>query len=95
MKAKMDYQADLLYQGWHRIDLIMKGNLQRQVTRAWQVKKERIAEKKRKKAEAAEAAKKNKFGKKKRATVVATPTAPSMSKQPSTTSATSPEKKVV
>ena len=95
MKAKMDYQADLLYQGWHRIDLIMKGNLQRRVARAWLVKKERIAEKKRKKAEAAEAAKKNKFGKKKRATVVATPTAPSMSKNPSTTSAASPEKKVV
>ena len=80
MKAKMDHQADLLYLEWHRIDLIMKGNLQRRVARAWQAKKERIAEKKRKKAEVAEAAKKNKFGKKKRATVAAAPTAPSLSK---------------
>ena len=95
MKAKMDYQAELLYQEWHRIDVIMKGNLQRRVRRAWLAKKARIAEKKKKKAEAAEAAKKNKFGKKKRTTAVAAPTAPAMSKQPSSTTAGSPEKKVV
>lgn len=68
----------------------MKSNLQRRIRRAWLAKKERIAEKKRKKAEAAEAAKKNRFGKKKRATVAPStgpsvaPSAKASTKEPTT-----------
>ena len=67
MKLKMNSQADKLYEEYHRIDVIMKGNLQRRIRRAWLKYKFKKAEKKRKKAEAAaEAAKKGKYGKKKK-----------------------------
>ena len=92
----MDFQADKLYEEYHRIDIIMKGNLQRRIRRAWLKKKERIAEKKRKKAEAAEAAKKNKFGKKKRATVAPAATTTSLGgtikPNPSSSKVTEPPK---
>ena len=56
-----NHKIQLLYDDWHRIDIIMKGNLQRRVRKAWLNYKHRKEEKKRKKKEAAEA-KKGKFG---------------------------------
>jgi hypothetical protein len=35
LKAKSAYQAEMLYQEYHRIDLIMKSNLQRRIRRVW------------------------------------------------------------
>lgn len=73
----------------------MKSNLQRRIRRAWLAKKERIAEKKRKKAEAAEAAKKGKFGKKKRTTApapAATVVNPPTSTKPAASKDASPAK---
>ena len=56
----LDARADRLYDEFHRIDIIMKGNLQRRVRRAWFKYKERKEEKARKKKEAA--AKKRPYG---------------------------------
>ena len=61
LKAKAEIKINALYDEWHRIDIIMKSNLQRRIRRAWLAYKERKAEKKRKAAEAA-AAKKGKYG---------------------------------
>ena len=79
----MHHKAKLLYDEYHRIDLIMRGNLQRRIRRVWLKYKHKKAEKARKKKEAA-AAKKGKFGvKKKKAPAPAAP-------KPAVTSPTKP-----
>ena len=92
MKEMANHKIQLLYDDWHRIDLIMRGHFQRRVRKAWLKYKERKAEKKRKKAEAA-AAKKGKFGGRRAPSKKAAPAAPKPPPKPTTSSTTSPEKK--
>ena len=90
-----NHKIQLLYDDWHRIDIIMKGNLQRRVRKAWLKYKHKKAEKARKKKEAAEA-KKGKFGRRAPSKKVSAAPARAAPPKPAATSATpSPEKKQV
>lgn len=87
LREKAEKQAEEVFQYWHKIDLIMKGNLQRRIRRAWKARQARVEEKKRKAAELKAAQKPKRFGR----AAVARPAAATMT--PTKVAAPSPAKK--
>jgi hypothetical protein len=73
MKAMMHHKAQLLYDEWHRIDVIVKGHFQRRLRKVWMKYITKKKEKARKKKEAAAKKKKGFKSYTKKTTVKADP----------------------